>query len=595
MEENQQLLNEELFCPKCGGVPEFLTIHTSNSKVELKCKNCGVNEKLIDKYYEELKNSQYSKIKCLNCFVNYNINENIYYCYECKAHFCEKCSNIHSGQKHHYIKFNEKKYYCLKHFNEELKYFCLDDQENICEQELESLHKDHNIKKISDLKNLVEIYRNRIEKTNKELAKIIRFNNLILKTVKVSKNNYFHLKSTINLANSLEKGDKIDSKDIRCLFKDLSKDIQISNEAIKAFQNENKNIPLLRKDKILYLNAKELGDIDFRYISQVRFNQLKEIDISENNLTSIKPFNKMSLPFLEFLNLSHNKIKDIEPLSKLKCESLQYIFLQANEIEDLGAILETEFSSLNLLRVENNNIIFKDKEDEKIIRKKYSGKLIDISIKDQIKQFKEKYNLEIYEMKEDDSDKSLKKNPNEKKIKNFVLQAKNSNNQIKSENEEDIENIVKIDLSDLNKGDEMLEKLFLIITYKSKNRINTLILRNNQIENPLILNRINFNNLRILDLSVNEIKDLKFLSNLKAEFLKYLYLDNNNFNDVYPIYNAKLDNLELISLNKNQIESDENELIPGYNDLKNKNNKMIIQLKNPYKEGINNRVENERI
>ena len=55
----------------------------------------------------------------------------------------------------------------------------------------------------------------------------------------------------------------------------------------------------------------KLDDQDFKYISQIRFNQLKEIEISENNITNIEPFNKMSLPFLEFLNLSHNKIQII--------------------------------------------------------------------------------------------------------------------------------------------------------------------------------------------------------------------------------------------------------------------------------------------
>ena len=597
MEEKESLLNQELFCPKCGNMPEFLNIHTINSKIELKCKSCGVYEILIDKYYEELKDSRYSKIKCINCNTNYKINkddktiDNLNYCYECKDNFCQKCENYHSEKHHHFIKFNEKKYYCLKHFDEKLKYFCFDDQENICEQEYTSLHKDHNIKEISELNYLVKKNTKEIEKTNKELGTIIRINNLILKTGEVSNNNYFHLKSIINLGKSFEQRDKIDSKDIRCRFKDLSGDIQISEEAIKAFQKKNKEkkIPLSRKDKNLYLNGKQLDAQDLRYISQVRFNQLKEIDISENEIKSIEPFNNMSLPFLEFLNLSHNKIKDIKPISKLKCKQIQYIFLQDNEIEDLGAILETEFSDLKFLRVEHNKIIFKN-EEEKIITKNYE--IIYTSIKDQIKEFKEKYNLEIYEMKEDDSNKNLKDNPDEQKSKKFVLTKKdNNNNKIKSKNEGDFENIYKIDLDDLKGGDYMLKKLFLIITYKSENRINELILRNNGIRDPLLLSRIHFNKLEILDLSVNLIKDLAFLSDLKAESLNYLFLDHNNFNDIYPIYNAKLPNLTLVTINNNPIASEDEKLIPGYKDLKEKKrntgNELLIQYKGPNKNRIN--------
>ena len=104
----------------------------------------------------------------------------------------------------------------------------------------------------------------------------------------------------------------------------------------------------------------------------------------------------MNLPFLEFLNLGHNKIKKIEPIAKLKSKNLQYIFLQNNQIEDIETFLESEFPSLKILRVEDNNIIKENEQDENIIKKirhidkKYPGKFVYISIKNQIIEFKKK-------------------------------------------------------------------------------------------------------------------------------------------------------------------------------------------------------------
>jgi len=591
MAENQVLLDRsdnELFCPKCGEVPEFLKIHTNNSKIELKCKNCGVYEQKINEYYNDLKDSKYSKINCLNCNTNYYINNdnntqvNIYYCYECNNNYCEKCKNNHL--EHHSINFHEKKYYCLKHFGEKLKYFCLDDQENICEQELTSLHRDHDIKEISELKKLVKKFSKKIEKTNRELKKITKFNNLILNTGEVSNSNYFHLQSIINLGKSFERGDKIDSKDIDCLFEELIMDIKISSDANKNL--EKKDIYLSRNEKYIHLNKRNLDNQDFKYISQIRFNQLKEIDISENNIISIENFKKMSLPFLEFLNLSHNKIKLIKPMTKLKYKNLKYIFLQKNEIEDLESFLNTEFSSLDLLRVEDNKVIDENNEKIKKLKDKFKKKIILKPIKNQIKKFLDDYNLEFSKIIEENSEQNTQENSNENKTGDYALRYSEGNNINESEFEKNIENIVDIDLNDILGGDELLKSLFLIITYKSKNRIRKLILRNNDIEDPLILSRINFDSLRTLDLAVNKIKDLKFLSCLKAKYLKYLYLDNNSFNDIYPILSSELSHLEVISLNKNNFEGEENKLIPGYIDLKKKKpengNEFTIQMKEPY-------------
>lgn len=161
---------------------------------------------------------------------------------------------------------------------------------------------------------------------------------------------------------------------------------------------------------------------------------------------------------------------------------------------------------------------------------------------------------------------------------------------IESEFIGDIEDIVKIDLSNIGGGDEMLKYLFLIITYQPENNIKHLILRNNDIKDPSMLNKINFNKLTKLDLGDNKIEDLNFLQNMKSENLKDLYLDNNLFKVIYPILNAHFPSLQFLSLNGNKLNYDNIEKNPGYIELKNKQirngERLMIQLyskKNPNK------------
>ena len=299
-------MSEESFlCYKCGEIPEILNVHTDNNKIEFKCKNCGIIEILIDKYFDELAENNYFK-KCRYCESN-DRTIKYYYCFNCKEDFCEKCKD-EKHSDHDYIEADKKKAICLKH-QREFTYFCFDDQENLCDDDI-IFHPNHKIEKISKYNDyLTDI---NIEEINDQLQNIIEINNLIL-----SNEEYF-INSIKNIGKSFEEGNKRDSKDIKYLLNGLSKDIDFSNKAIKKLKDIDKEIKIKRKDKYLHLYNKELKDEGFRYISQIRFNQLKEIDISKNQITDIKPFNKMILPFLEFLNLSNNKIKNIEPVANLK-------------------------------------------------------------------------------------------------------------------------------------------------------------------------------------------------------------------------------------------------------------------------------------
>ena len=577
----------EFLCPECGKIPEILNVHTDNSKIEFNCKKCGIYEIIIDEYYDKLSKNNYYK-KCSKCQNKGIYNNKFYYCYNCKDYYCDICKKEHNSNnsdhkceeekdKDHYffnkcckcknqkikinkyyycleckndiceecirkfpekthpcINENEKKNTCLEH-NQVFNYFCIDCCENICESCLHPKHKNHQKKNLAVLNNALIDGRNNIKEINNEINNLIEFNEKILKYIQDFKHNKDYLQSIINIGNSLRKGNNRNSKDIKCLLLALHEDLEISNKSYNSLIKDKKII-LFRKEKFLHLNKRELDDQDFKKISQIKFNQLKEIDISDNKITNVNPFKKMTLPFLEFLNLSYNQIQYIEPVTKLKSENLQYIFLQNNKIEDMETFLESDFPFLKILRAEcyNTNLDYKNdkKKIEEISNKindKYRERFICKTIEEQINEFKKEYN-------------------------DISLDA------------------TTIDLSDVktSHGDKMLKKLFLIITYKQTNEIKKLILRNNNINDPSMLSRINFCKLKILDLSVNKIKNLEFLLDMKAENLKYLFLDNNNIEEIYHILKANFPNLEAISLYNNKFKFNEMKSSPIYKKLEEK-------------------------
>ena len=550
-------MDEEILCCNCGKIPKILSVHSDNGNIELECKKDGKYEISIDDYFDKLSKNNFFK-KCNHCKTK-GISNKYYYCFICKKDYCEKCKNkLHSG--HEYIEAKEKNKICLKH-NKTIKYYCFDDEENFCEQEKELEHKGHKIKEIQNFEKFISDYqiKNNLEEINEELKKLVDFNVLVLKNIEIFKDNKLYINSIKNMGKSLKEGNKRNSKDTKCLLYDLSKYIENSRNAIEKLGE--KNISLHRTDKYIDLNNylynnNKLNDQDFKYISQIRFNQLKEIDISENKITNIEPFNKMSLPFLEFLNLSYNEIQIIEPVTKINSKILQYIFLQKNQIKDIGSFLDSNFENIKIIRIENNiNLKNKNVEEQKNleetlkrINKKYPQRFIYKSIEEQKQEFKTNYKYEI-----------------------------SWDNEV-------------IDLSDFQGGDKMLLELFLIITYVPKNQIKILKLMNNQIKDPSILNRVNFVLLEKLDLSINMITDLKFLLDMKAKNLKYLFLDNNKFSDFSPLLRNIFPKLNNLSLHKNMIDFKDNKNKLAYIELKNKKdqngNKIVIQL-GPYEEYLN--------
>ena len=277
----------------------------------------------------------------------------------------------------------------------------------------------------------------------------------------------------------------------------------------------------------------------------IKFNQLKEINLSENEITDIEPICIMNLPFLEFLNLSYNKIKNISPLGELNSRKLKYLFLQNNQIEnleDIKFLCNCDYPNLKILRLENNKIQ-ENSDPFKKFFDEYKKKQFIIVTNAIIDEIKRKYNIEYDERSEKIEVEGVKEEKENEVLDN------------KKEDEED---------------ELLLKNLFIIISQKNENKIKTLKLSNCKIKNPSILNRIQFDFLEELDLSINNIKNLKFLKGMRAKCLKNLFLNDNCICDLSLLYNLEdkklFPDLELISLvdNKFNLEDKDKEELKKY-------------------------------
>ena len=232
--EEKLIPKVDFLCPKCGKFPpEISNINFDNKCIEFKCKKCGINE-----YFSEfLKREKQDAIA-------YYIDNNEFWLKE-------------------YLNQNKKITY-----------------------------------RINPLLNESEFnrYKEIIKQKDEQLKKIIKFNDIIIESNEKYQNNYFHLKSLKNISNSLRKEKLRDSNDIKFLLNTFNNDIDISNKAIDKFFDE-KDVKIERQEENLILSNKKLNDENIKCISLIKFNQLIDIDLSENEITNIESLCKVNLPF----------------------------------------------------------------------------------------------------------------------------------------------------------------------------------------------------------------------------------------------------------------------------------------------------------
>ena len=358
----------------------------------------------------------------------------------------------------------------------------------------------------------------------------IELNNLILNTQKKFPNNNYYAQNIINLAEYIEE----ESRFIGLTDIDKEKEEKEALNSLKdkysIFLEEHYKKKELRlklkgsKDESEY---KWLRDDGFKLISKIRFQDLIEINLSNNAIIDITPLNNMFLPHLEIINFSNNKIEDISPISNLFSKKLSIILLQNNSIKDLKPFLNSNFPSLKILKVINNNEAFNQN-----------------SFKDVVKKFED---IIIYKTKWNDFAKEYKCDMND-----F--------------NEENFKNLNKLDLSGRRCGDIIIKNLYALIA-SYPNKLKWLILDNNKLVDVSLLNKMPLYHLKNLDLSLNFICNIKFMKQLfdTCKNLEILYLHDNKINNISPFLNNKREliskKLKTLTLKNNLLDLTEKETI----------------------------------
>ena len=433
----------EFICPFCDEIPEILKVHYENGKIEFKCKKYGIKEIYVLDYFSSIEKSEYNYLnfscqekKCLK--TSRDIDDKYFYCSDCKKIICDNCKTSDYHKDHDTFNIDKKKKRCQEHLNENAFYFCNECQECVCNQ-ASIRHKDHKIVSSISVKNLknkeILDFRKIIKEKNTDLTRQIKLNELILNTCGTFQDNYYHMESVINLGKSIEKESSRDSKDKDCILQDLYNSYKFKKDFINEKFKRKKTFFLSHKDSYLHLKSSDLNKDDLKLISLIKFNQLKEIDISNNDLESIDALNYMNLPFLESINLNYNKIKNIEPIVNFNSKKLKEILLINNQLKlnDIYVLCEIDCKDFEILRVEKNLLEKEDENSEefKKIKKKFGGNLFTYK-EYSLKEFQKEY---------------------EKK-------------------EEIKENSFLVDLSDIKRGDNMLKKFYLGVTfYKDPNKI----------------------------------------------------------------------------------------------------------------------------
>ena len=260
----------------------------------------------------------------------------------------------------------------------------------------------------------------------------------------------------------------------------------------------------------LDLSKKSIGKEIKKYFDNIKFKNLKELDLWDNNIAEINFLSKTNLEQLEKLSLGNNQISDLNAFNNINFRQLKELDLWNNKITDLDFFQNITIDNIEKLNLGNN-------------------KITDINSLNKIKSDKLK---ELYLYWNDISNIDILGKMNLEKL--------------------EILNLSENNISDIN----VFEKTKI-------DKLKQLILNKNKIEDINILKIMNLNHLEILNLGNNKISDIKMLDHMNFPNIKELYLNSNNINDISILENVKLKKLEILNLGDNQI-SDINPLKKSY-------------------------------
>ena len=368
--KNKDLIYDQYTCIECNLVPKILKIDYNNGIVEFECPNHGEKKMEIKEYLQKEENHLYSNLKCsIDEFEQRkNLDKIFDYCIKCKKYFCQSCSQDHE-HKSSFIKVNELNNKCQIDLND-YKYYCQFCKCHFCNKE--EINCKHKIEEIitQDENNILILKKKKINliKRKEILSNIIKLLDIIITTYSDHPNNYFN---SVNISNIAKNINEEDNKEYNKENKLLAK-INILEDKVCNYLNFKLETTISREDKKLDLSNKNINNHELNLISEIRFNNLEEINFENNKITDISPIQNFNLTKLKKLNISFNKINSIIPLKKILVESknIENVNLSNNSIEAINVNELKDIPHLNKIKefnLDNNKIQNNFDELRKII------------------------------------------------------------------------------------------------------------------------------------------------------------------------------------------------------------------------------------
>ena len=368
---------ESYNCPKCSETPKILSLYRNS--VQLECPTHGKISIEISDYLNEMLKYSYFTQTCNICNKNNQQNnpKNIFkYCPDCNIIICDNCINSHNIKfptHSNLILSKELPIKCKIHHGNNYTEYCYTCKKNICDQCIDA-HKEHDRESLNEMdedivsndislieyrKQLLIQVKDNLLKEIKELDDMINFNDLIVNTKKILPQNAYHVQNINIVARDLDSQYVYinKNKQIEELQKQLNDLItldQVRDKYINEFNN--KYFTNIKKDDVeIDLSGKNIKDDGLKLLSKINFDNLKNLILSNNDLTSFKCLMNSTFTKLEILKLDNNRINSIEVLPYLKCFTLKEIHLNNNKlcnIDSLGKLLD--FNNLELIDIRDN-------------------------------------------------------------------------------------------------------------------------------------------------------------------------------------------------------------------------------------------------
>ena len=322
-------------CPQCICNNCILKIDKYRLYFSHCCKRVHTNTKLFQDY-EDTQRINYKNIKCFLCKKTQKDKlEEFHKCLNCTnlakftEYYCNECNTTHINKtKHKTIKYDEKYFYCSKHFSEFISY-CSKCNYNLCKA-CEENHKDHkdnrdhkiikfdalkpdldSIKnnleeigeKIEDLKIIVEIIKTQMDDAIKIIENYYDIANDIVSKYETfnSKSNNYQTLLTVNYLSSSNK--------------------EILNQIKNIINGNERKEDWLNKFSVL-LDITESDRSDYNNKINESSDKISTISNSEskNDIDEINDFNiKREENYIQTNNESTNSVRKSNKSKNKKC------------------------------------------------------------------------------------------------------------------------------------------------------------------------------------------------------------------------------------------------------------------------------------